>query len=128
MNEEKLAIETLKALGAKDTSSPSQVKRGTTCFTLPTGTCISEHKTGYIRKNLLNKNGSIYTCYQLNPQYKSAHKVISREGKLHEWNYNKRMLINNRAERLKRLVLYATFINSAFSIVVSNNLTLVIVL
>jgi len=28
-------------------------------------------------------------------------------GKLHEWDYNKRMLINSRAERLKRLVLYA---------------------
>ena len=107
MNEEKLALETLKALGAKDTSSPSQTKRGTTCFTLPTGTCISEHKTGYIRRNYLNKNGSIYTCYQLNPQYKSAHKVISREGNLYEWEHNKRMLINNRAERLKRLVLYA---------------------
>jgi hypothetical protein len=26
MNEEKLALETLKALGAKDTSSPSQIK------------------------------------------------------------------------------------------------------
>jgi len=34
MNEEKLAIDTLTALGAKDTSSPSQIKRGTTCFTL----------------------------------------------------------------------------------------------
>ena len=106
MNEEKLALETLKALGAKDTSSPSQVKRGTTCFTLPTGDCISEHKSGYIRKNLLNKNGSIYTCYQLNPVYKSAHKVISSEGTLYEWEHNKRMLIKNRAERLKRLVLY----------------------
>ena len=106
MNEEKLALETLKALGAKDTSSPSQVKRGTTCFTLPTGDCISEHKSGYIRKNLLNKTGSIYTCYQLNPVYKSAHKVISREGNLYEWEHNKRMLIKNRAERLKRLVLY----------------------
>ena len=106
MNEEQLALETLKALGAKDTSSTSQVKRGTTCFTLPTGDCISEHKTGYIRKNLLNKNGSIYTCYQLNPQYKTPYKVISREGKLYEWEQNKRMLINNRAERLKRLVLY----------------------
>ena len=106
MNEEKLALETLKALGAKDTSSPSQIKRGTTCFTLPTGDCISEHKTGYIRKNMLNKNGSIYTCYQLNPVYKSAHKVISREGDLYEWEHNKRMLIKNRAGRLKRLVLY----------------------
>ena len=106
MNEEKLALDTLKALGAKDTSSPSQVKRGTTCFTLPTGDCISEHKSGYIRKNLLNKNGSIYTCYQLNPVYKSPFKVISSNGKLYEWEHNKRMLINNRAERLKRLVLY----------------------
>ncbi len=106
MNEEQLALETLKALGAKDTSSPSQVKRGTTCFTLPTGDCISEHKTGYIRKNILNKNGSIYTCYQLNPQYKSPHKVIAFNGKLYEYDRNKRMLINNRAERLKKLVLY----------------------
>jgi hypothetical protein len=114
MNEEQLAIETLKALGAKDTSSPCQVKRGTTCFTLPTGDCISEHKTGYIRRNLLNKNGSIYTCYQLNPVYKSAHKVVSRDGKLNEWHFNKRMLIWSRAERLKRLVLFAIkYINKA---------------
>ena len=106
MNEEQLALDTLKALGAVDVSSKSQTKRGTTCFTLPTGDCISEHKTGYIRKNLLNKNGSIYTCYQLNPVYKSPYKVISSEGKLYEWQQNNRMLINNRAERLKRLVLY----------------------
>ena len=107
MNEEQLAIETLKALGAKDTSSPSQVKRGTTCFTLPTGDCISEHKTGYIRKNLLNKNGGIYTCYQLNPQYKTLYKMIWQDGKLHEGTHNRRMLIYSRAERLKRLVSYA---------------------
>ena len=107
MNEEKLALDTLKALGAKDTSSASQIKRGTTCFTLPTGRCISEHKTGYIRVNYLNKNGSIYTCYQLNPQYKAPYKTIAQNGKLYEWEHNKRMLIMNRAERLKRLVLYA---------------------
>ena len=106
MNEEKLAIDTLTALGAKDTSSPSQIKRCTTCFTLPTGDCISEHKTGYIRKNLLNKNGSIYTCYQLNPQYKTKWKAISSSGKLVESEMNSRMLIYSRAERLKRLVLY----------------------
>ena len=106
MNEEKLAIDTLTALGAKDTSSPSQTKRGTTCFTLPTGTCISEHKTGYIRKNLLNKNGGIYTCYQLNPQYKTIEKSINRNGEERTFDRNNRMLIWNRAERLKRLVLY----------------------
>ena len=106
MNEEKLALETLKALGAKDTSSPSQIKRGTTCFTLPTGDCISEHKTGYIRKNILNKNGGIYTCYQLNPVYQIPFKSVSWNGELYESTSNARMLIWNRAERLKRLVLY----------------------
>ena len=106
MNEEQLALETLKALGAKDTSSPSQIKRGTTCFTLPTGDCVSEHKTGYIRKNLLNKNGGIYTCYQLNPVYQVPFKSVNWNGKLYESTSNARMLIWNRAERLKRLVLY----------------------
>ena len=106
MNEEQLALETLKALGAKDTSSPSQVKRGTTCFTLPTGDCVSEHKTGYIRKNILNKNGSIYTCYQLNPQYKTIEKSVNWNGDKVEFERSNRLLIWNRAERLKRLVLY----------------------
>ena len=107
MNEEKLAINTLTALGAKDTSSPSQIKRGTTCFTLPTGDCISEHKTGYIRRNLLNPRGKIHTCYQLNPTYKSPYKVIAQDGTSYEWTHNKRMLIMNRTERLKRLLLYS---------------------
>ena len=107
MNEEQLALETLKALGAKDTSSPSQTKRGTTCFTLPTGRCISEHKTGYIRVNWLNKKGSIYTCYQINPTYKTVYKMIWQDGRLHEGYHTRRMLIYSRAERLKRLVSYA---------------------
>ena len=106
MNEEKLALETLKALGAIDTTSTRQMKKGTTCFQLPTGDCVSEHKTGYIRKNLLHKNGSIYTCYQLNPQYKTIEKSINWNGKKVEFERNNRMLIWNRAERLKRLVLY----------------------
>ena len=106
MNEEQLALDTLKALGAKDTSSPSQIKRGTTCFTLPNGDCISEHKTGYIRRNYLNKNGSIYTCYQLNPVYQAPYKVVSRDGELLEWTHNKRVLIMNRTERLRKLLNY----------------------
>ena len=75
-------LSNLKALGAKDTTSDVQKKNGTTCFTLPTGDCISEHKTGYIRKNLLNSNGGIYTCYQLNPTYKSVHKYILEDGEV----------------------------------------------
>ena len=106
MNEEQLALETLKALGAKDTTSNVQKKNGTTCFTLPTGRCVSEHKTGYIRVNLLNKKGGIYTCYQINPTYKTVEKLIGWKGKYQEFERNNRMLIWNRAERLKRLVLY----------------------
>jgi hypothetical protein len=110
MNEEKLAIDTLQALGAKDVTTNRQKKNGTTCFELPTGDTVAEFKSGYIRKYLMSKNPvtshKYHTCYQLNPVYKAAHKQISREGKLHEWHFNKRMLIWSRAERLKRLVLY----------------------
>jgi len=100
-------LNALKALGARDVTSDVQVKNGTTCFTLPTGDCISEHKTGYIRKNLLNIKGKIHTCYQLNPTYKAPYKVIAQDGKTYEWTHNKRTLIMNRTERLKRLLLYS---------------------
>ena len=105
---EKQYEDAMFALGCKDVTSKVQKKNGTTAFRMPDGkNMITEHKTGYIRRNYLNKNGSIYTCYQLNPQYKALHKVIASDGTLYEWEHNKRMLINNRAERLKRLVLYA---------------------
>ena len=109
MNEEKLAIDTLKALGVKDVTTNRQKNNGTTMFELPTGDNVAEFSSGYIRKYLMSKRPEYkyHTCYQMNPVYKSAHKVISREGKLYEWEHNKRMLIKNRAERLKRLVLYA---------------------
>ena len=100
-------LDALKALGAKDVTSKAQERNGTTCFTLPTGDCISEHKTGYIRKNLLNLRGKIYTCYQLNPTYKAPYKVVAQDGTAYEWTHNKRMLIMNRTERLKRLLLYS---------------------
>ena len=99
-------LSNLKALGAKDTTSDVQKKNGTTCFTLPTGDCISEHRTGYIRKNLLNSNGGIYTCYQLNPTYKTFYKWVSHDGKIAVCDRNNRMLIWSRKERLKRLLLY----------------------
>ena len=99
-------LTTLEALGVKDVTSDVQRKNGTTCFTLPTGDCISEHKTGYIRKNLLNSNGGIYTCYQLNPTYKTFYKWISHDGQVAVCDRNNRMLIWSRKERLKRLLLY----------------------
>ena len=99
-------LTTLEALGVKDVTSDVQKKNGTTCFTLPTGDCISEHKTGYIRKNLLNSNGGIYTCYQLNPTYKTFYKWVSHDGQVAVCDRNNRMLIWSRKERLKRLLLY----------------------
>ena len=95
----------LLALGAKVVTTNRQKMNGTTCFELPTGDTVSEHKTGYIRKYLTYK-GRKLTCYQLNPVYQSPYKVVSSEGKLYEWTHNKRMLIMSRKARLKRLFLY----------------------
>ena len=93
MNEEQLAIDTLKALGAKNVTTNRQKNNGTTMFELPTGDNVAKFSSGYIRKYLMSSvDGYKYhTCYQLNPVYKSAHKVISSEGDLYEWENNKRM-------------------------------------
>ena len=110
MTEEKLAIDTLQALGAKDVTTNRQKNNGTTMFKLPTGDNVAEFKSGYIRKYLMSTNPvsnyKYHTCYQLNPVYKTKWKAISSGGKLVESEMNSRMLIYNRAERLKRLVLY----------------------
>ena len=95
----------LLALGAKDVTTNRQKMNGTTCFKLPTGDTVAEFKSGYIRKYLTYK-GRKLTCYQLNPVYKAPYKVVSSEGKLYEWEHNKRMLIMSRKARLKRLFLY----------------------
>ena len=55
---------------------------------------------------MLSKTNKYATCYQLNPQYKAPYKVISSDGKLYEWEHNKRMLIGSRKTRLKKLFLY----------------------
>jgi len=108
MNEEKLAIETLTALGCKDVTTNRQKNNGTTMFKLPTGDTVAEFKSGYIRKYLMSvqKNLKFHSCYQLNPQYKTPYKMIWSNGQLYEGTHNRRMLIFNRGERLKRLVLY----------------------
>ena len=110
MNEEKLAIDTLQALGCKDVTTNRQKKNGTTMFKLPTGDNVAEFKSGYIRKYLMSEHvitsHKYNTCYQLNPQYKTPYKMIWSNGELYEGTHNRRMLIFNRAERLKRLVLY----------------------
>lgn len=108
MNEEKLAIDTLKALGVKNVTTNRQKNNGTTMFELPTGDNVAEFSSGYIRKYLMSsmERYKYHTCYQLNPVYKSKWKVINSQGELIEGETNSRMLIWSRAERLKRLVLY----------------------
>ena len=77
-------------------------------FELPTGDTVAEFKSGYIRKYLMSgvKGYKFHTCYQLNPQYKTVFKTITHTGRKFVTDRNNRMLIWNRAERLKRLVLY----------------------
>jgi len=108
MTEEKLALDTLTALGCKDVTTNRQKNNGTTMFELPTGDTVAEFKSGYIRKYLMSgqKNLKFNTCYQLNPQYKTVFKTITHSGREFVTDRNNRMLIWNRAERLKRLVLY----------------------
>ena len=108
MNEEKLAIDTLNALGVKNVTTNRQKNNGTTMFELPTGDNVAEFKSGYIRKYLMSgvDGYKYHTCYQLNPVYKSKWKVINSYGMLLEGDTNSRMLIYSRAERLKKLVLY----------------------
>jgi hypothetical protein len=108
MNEEQLAIDTLKALGAKNVTTNRQKMNGTTMFELPTGDNVAEFSSGYIRKYLMSSRPEYkyHTCYQLNPVYKSPYKIITSDGRLHEGQHNNRMLIYSRTERLKRLVLY----------------------
>ena len=97
----------LLALGAKDVTSKTQKKNGTTAFRMPDGVnMITEHVTGYIRRTVLSKTGRVASCYQLNPQYQTPYKVVNQFGKLCEWNHNKRTLIYSRKARLKKLFLY----------------------
>ena len=109
---EKQYEEALYALGAKNVTSYTQKKNGTTAFRLPTGHVISEHKTGYIRRLLFReKNPGGYfggnRCYQLNPTYNVPHKVIDSTGRLYEYDGAvQRTRIFSRKTRLKKLLLY----------------------
>ena len=98
----------LQALGAKNVTTERQRKNGTTAFKLPTGQVVSEHKSGYIRRYMYREDRPTGSglCYQLNPTYKTVYKSIQWNGEEFVTDRNNRMLIWNRAERLKRLVLY----------------------
>ena len=108
---EKQYEDAMFALGCKDVSSKTQKKNGTTAFRLPDGVnMITEHKTGYIRRNLYkeDKPTAVGMCYQLNPTYDIPHKAIGQNGQKYESTSKARMRIWSRKARLKALFLYTT--------------------
>ena len=98
----------LKALGCKNVTTERQRNNGTTAFKLPTGQVVSEHTTGYIRRNMYaeDKPTGVGKCYQLNPTYKIPHKAIGQNGQKYEATVKARMRIWSRQARLKALFLY----------------------
>ena len=101
-------INALYALGCKNVTTSRQKSNGTTAFKLPTGQVVSEHTTGYIRRNIYREEGRAGgRCYQLNPTYNVPHHVITQDGKLRKYEGSKRRtLIYSRKTRLKKLFLY----------------------
>ena len=102
----------LIALGCLDVTSKRQRSNGTTAFATPTGHVISEHKSGYIRRNMYREGDDMGAkgyygggkCYQLNPTYEVPYQVIGHDGKLHRYEGSKRRtLIYSRKTRLKKL-------------------------
>ena len=97
----------LLALGCKNVTTSRQESNGTTAFKLPTGHVVSEHKTGYIRRNIYREPGKCGgRCYQLNPTYEVPYKSVLHDGKVYESSRKERMRIWSRKARLKKLFLY----------------------
>jgi len=112
---EKQYEEALYALGAKNVTTSRNKKNGTTAFKLPTGQVVSEHKSGYIRRNIYREGPDMGgkgcygggKCYQLNPTYNVPYQCIAQDGKLYRYEGSKRRtLIWSRKARLKALFLY----------------------
>ena len=102
-------VNALYALGCKNVTTSRQRSNGTTAFKLPTGQVVSEHKTGYIRRNIYREDNPTGggLCYQLNPTYTVPYQVIGQDGRLHRYEGSKRRtLIWSRKSRLKHLFLY----------------------
>ena len=98
----------LLALGCENVTTQTQLGNGTTAFKLPTGQVVSEHVTGYIRRNIYREPGKCGgRCYQLNPTYEVPYKSIFPNGQIYESSRKERMRIWSRKARLKKLFLYA---------------------
>lgn len=97
----------LLALGCKNVTTSKQRSNGTTAFKLPTGQVVSEHETGYIRRNVYKEDRAVGgRCYQLNPTYEVPYKFVTYDGTTYESSRKERMRIWSRKARLKKLFLY----------------------
>ena len=77
-------VNALYALGCENVTTNRQRSNGTTAFKLPTGHVVSEHKTGYIRRNIYREDGRAGgRCYQLNPTYEVQRKVVWSNGQFY---------------------------------------------
>ena len=107
---EKEAIMVLNALGAKETTSRTQKKNGTSQWELRTGEVVTEHSNGYVRRVTFYK-GNKEGCYQLNPVRKQKETITIGEfgpkpTDIEVTSYI-RVMLPTRAERLERLLKFA---------------------
>ena len=104
---EKEAILVLKALGAKETTSKTQKKNGTSQWELRTGEVVTEHSNGYVRKKMFDSYGRVEGCYQINHVKKVKQSWTYDNGNYYEYYHYVRTMLHNRAERLERLIKFA---------------------
>jgi hypothetical protein len=105
---EKETIMVLKALGAKETTSRTQKKNGTSEWTLSTGEVVTEHSNGYVRKKTFDRYGRVEGCYQINGVRTEPNSWVSKEnGETYHYDSYIRIMLPTRAERLERLLKFA---------------------
>lgn len=104
---EKETIMVLNALGAKETTSRTQKKNGTSEWTLSTGEVVTEHSNGYVRKTILDKYGKKQGCYQINPVRKEKERINLDPAGQYECISYIRTMLPTREERLERLLKFA---------------------
>lgn len=113
-SKEKIYEEVLETMGAKNISSKTQKKNGTSMWRLKTGETVAEYSTGYVRKirywTRRSDNKKLQdTCWQLNPTktYPASWKSPIT-GETYTWKGRERIMLNTREERLEKILNYAT--------------------
>lgn len=110
-NKEKLFEVVLETLGAKNISSKTQKKNGTSMWRLATGETVAEYSSGYVRKiiysQLKGREHIQHTCWQLNPTKNEKRSWTSPDGTYtREWIARERIMLNSREERLQKILNY----------------------